>query len=109
MPINHDREALRASSGIKRWGAAAKLSRAGILRDCIAGILDYNPTSKGLNLDDAARVRVAAPLAIPPDHELDKLIFKGAVYQITSPVKGARPGGVAYFYDLDVLYESIAT
>lgn len=109
MPINHNREAQRAAAGIKRWGAPAKLSRNGVLRDCIAGVLDFNPTSKGLNLDGVARMRVAAPLAIPPDHEHDKLIFKGAVYQIPNPVKGARPGGVPYFYDFDVLYESAAS
>lgn len=108
MPINHTKEAQRAAAMIKRWGIAAKLSRNGTLRDCVAATLDFTPAGKGLNLDEVSRFLVAAPLAVPPDHELDKLVFNGSVYQLTAPVKGPRPGGVPYYYDITVLYESAA-
>lgn len=108
MPIDHNKEALRAASMIKRRGVASKLSRNGVLRDCVAAMLEFSPSGKGLNLDEVSRFLVAAPLAIPPDHERDKLIFNGAVYQLTAPVRGPRPAGIPYYYDLTTVYESAA-
>lgn len=105
MAIDHDGMAKRAGAMIARWGKKAKLLRDGVERDCVAAVLDYNPRARQLSLEGAERVLIAAPLDIPPDHEKDKLIHGGRLYQIPTPVKGPRPGDVAIFYDADIVYE----
>lgn len=105
MGIDHDGMARRAGSMIARWGKPAKLLRGGVLRDCVAAVLDYNPRARGLALEGAERALIAAPLAIPPDHEQDKLVHGEKLYQIPTPVKGPRPGDVVVFFDADIIYE----
>lgn len=96
----------RAGAIIARWGIPAQLLRGTTLRPCKAAILGHSPRARGLAMEGAEQVLIAAPLAIEPDHEQDFLIFKGKKYAIVSPVKGPRPGGDAIYYDADVVYNS---
>lgn len=108
MAIDFAEMAEHAAAMIRDWGSAAKLVRNGVERDCFAAVLDYNPRARGqaaLQLEGAERALIAAPLAIPPDFEQDKLAHGGKLYQIPTPVKGPRPAGVVVFYDADVIYE----
>jgi hypothetical protein len=106
MSIADDSMALRAKSLIERWGGPAQLLRGGVLRDCTAAVLSYNPRAEKLNLAEAERVYIAGPLDVPPDHEQDVFIKGGKKYSIVSPVKGPRPNDTPIFFDLDVLYVS---
>lgn len=111
MTIADDVMAARAADHIARWGGPAKLLRNGTtLRDCTAAFLDYNPRGEGLGLREAARLLIAAPLAIPPDHEVDEVILteggRTARYAIVAPVKGPRPGGIAVYFDCDIVYRA---
>lgn len=92
---------------IERWGGPAYLFREddGIARECIAAKVDNTPRARGLALEGAARYLIAAPLAIEPDHELDKLVVGSKLYQIVNPVKGPQPNDVSIYFDLDVVYE----
>jgi len=94
-----------AGDMIRDWGAPAKLLRGASTRECFGAVLDYTPRTQGLALEGSQRMLMVAPLAIPPDHEHDKLIWKGGLYQLPSPVKGPRPGGPTVFYDFEVLFE----
>lgn len=105
MTIADEAMAARAGAMVERWGGPAHLLRAGVMRTCIAAVLDYNPRANRLNLDGAERCLLdASTITIPPDHELDHLVKDGLEYRIVAPVKGPRPGGVVIYYDLDVLY-----
>lgn len=105
MPIDHS--ALQASAGsmIGDWGLPAQLLRGSELRPCTAAVLDYIPRGKQLILEGAERCLIAAPLAIPPNHELDKLVKSGKLYNIVDPAKGPRPADIAVYYDLLIIYD----
>ena len=84
-----------------------KLRRAGVDRDCIAAILDYGPRERDLVIDGAVRCLIAAEgLEVPPDFELDQLIFRNVLYRMVGPIRGPRPNGIPIFYDTPVLYDT---
>jgi hypothetical protein len=99
--------AARAASMIERWGGPAQLLRNGTtLRDCTAAVLDFTPHGEGLGLRGTKRALIAAPLAIPPDHEQDELIHNGERYAIVQPVKGPRPAVSVIYYDAELAYRA---
>lgn len=106
MSIADEGMALRAAAHIERWGVTAYLLRDDVARECKAAILDHTPRSRGLAMEGAERMLIAAPLDIEPDYEVDRIVFQGSIYQLVAPVKGPRPAGVAIYFDADVVYES---
>jgi hypothetical protein len=111
MGFDHIGSQGRAGELIARWGKPAKLLRieGGQLRDCIAAKLEFSPRERGLIMEGAERVLIAANgLTIAPDHQLDMFInlITSKQYRIVQPVKGPRPGDVAIFYDLSIVYDA---
>jgi len=116
--FNFNRIQRRADSLIARFGGGlgkGKLRREGIPdRPCSCVIIEYSPNEKGLVLDGSRRALVSrfdpvtkAPLALPPNHELDKLVFAGEVMRIVKPDTGPRPNGEPVYHDLEVTYDSL--
>lgn len=102
----------RAHTALKRWNGNKPgfLVRAGVRRAALIARSEYSPKERALYLDGRERMIVAAyGLTVPPDHELDQLIFNGKLYRIIEPVKGARPDGTAMLYDCACLYDSVVT
>ena len=107
MAFDYTRAQQTVDRQIKRFGKAAVLRRSGVDRPCHAALLDYNPHGKDLILEGARRALVSPlGLDVPPNHELDLLVFDGEVLRIVAPVKGPRPSGTAVYYDLMVVYQS---
>lgn len=105
MTIADDAMASRAGAIISRYGKPAQLLRDGVVRDCTAAILGHSPRARALQLEAAEQMLIAAPLAVEPDHELDKVVFGTKLFAIVAPVKGPRPADIAIYYDLDVVHE----
>lgn len=105
---DHARAQRVAGNQIERFGSPGKLRRAGVDRDCKVAILEYGPRESQLRLEGYERALIAAPLAVPPDHEADLLVANGNVYRIVLPIRGPRPGGHAIYYEAQVLYDSRA-
>jgi hypothetical protein len=115
--FNFDRLQRRADSLIARFGGGSGLGtlrRDGIDDRVVSCVLtEYTPHEKELRLEGSRRALVSrfdpdtgAPLALPPNHELDKLVFAGEVLRIVSPDTGIRPNGTPIFHDLEVVYDS---
>jgi hypothetical protein len=114
--FNFARIQKRADSLIARFGGGTglgKLRRNGVDRPCTCVLIEYKPFEKQFVLEGARRALVSRfdpntgqPLDLPPNHELDKLVFAGEVLRIVAPDKGPRPNGEPVFHDLEVLYDS---
>lgn len=104
-------EAMQSDAGdmIARWGGPGYLlNDNNEARPITVAILDYNPRARGLALEGAERAIISAVgLDEPPDYEHDKLWHGGKLYQIPTPVKGPRPGGIVMYHDADIVYESV--
>lgn len=86
-----------------------KLRRDGADRNCTVAILEYKPHEKGLILEGALRALISTiNLNEPPDHEQDKLVHNGKIYNLVLADVGPRPGGTAIFHDMSVVYDSAA-
>ena len=95
---------------IRRWGGPAFLERDGVRRPCVAARQEYKPQEVALFEIGSERMYVSAKnLAVPPDPQLDKLIFNGKRYSITQEPKGPRPNGMVMFYDCNVMLIGDAT
>src|SRR5690606_3129282 len=93
---------------MKRWGAIGALRRDGSSdREAWMAILDFNPRDRDLIEQGYRRCVIAAKgLDVPPDRELDVIVFNGEIWRIQSPVRGPRPNGVPIFYECEVNYDS---
>jgi len=114
VAFNYTRSQQTAHRQIARFGGPAKLRRNGVDRDCTAAVVDFDPKDRNLILDGARRVLVSplhngAPLAIPPNHEQDLLIYKGEVLMLVQPPRGPRPAAISIFYDLAGIYKEAGT
>ena len=104
--VSH-RQIIRFGSSSRVPGAVGKLRRGAVERTCYVAVLDYTPREQSLRLEYSRRALISViGLAIPPDHELDKLVVGGEVFRLTKPPEGPRPGGVPIFHDCEVQYES---
>lgn len=99
---------------IATHGGRGKLRRGTTDRNCSAALIDWTPREQGLRLEGSRRALISAldpvtglPLAIPPDHEQDQLVFGGSVYRLPLPDRGPRPDGATVgFHDYEVTYDS---
>lgn len=107
---DHARAQRVAGNQIERFGSPGKLRSIadGSERDCKVAILEYGPRESQLRLEGYERALIAAPLAVPPNHETDLLVANGNVYRIVLPIRGPRPGGHAIYYEAQVLYDARA-
>ena len=113
-PFDYGRSQRKADDMIRRRGGTGKLRREGSAdRGCSCVVIEYTPRERGLVNDGARRALVSAldpatraPLATPPDHMLDRVVFAGEVLRIVAPDRGPRPSGVVVFHDLEVRYDS---
>lgn len=94
---------------IRRWGGAAATS-ARLVRDdgsrsCVAARLEYSPRERGLFLDNSSRILIAGDsVAVPPDHDMDIVLYAGQHYRILSKPTGFRQGdGTVLYYDCNVV------
>lgn len=102
----------RAQRALRRWngGKPGYLVRNGVRRPAVIARGSYNHRERELFLDGSERFLIAAyKLQVPPDHELDLILFNGNLYRITSPVTGPRPDGTVMLYDCNCLYDSSVT
>lgn len=111
MAFNWNRALGTTNRQITRFGANALLRRVvnGSNQDraCVAAVLEYSPRNRALVTEGASRVLISAQnLTIPPDEELDRLIWKGAAYRFPKPIRGIRPAGIVLFYDGEVVYDT---
>ena len=112
--FDYARTQKKADNLIRRFGGPGLLRRVGSDdRGCTCVVIEYTPREAGLVNDGSRRALVSAldpttraPLAEPPDHELDLLIFAGEVLRIVAPDTGPRPSGTVVFHDLEVRYDS---
>lgn len=89
---------------IQRWGGIGYLVRAGVQRAATMARIEYNAQERGLFLDKSSRIRVSViGLAIPPDHEQDRILYKGETYNIMMPPTGPRVTEEFIFYDCNVM------
>jgi len=93
---------------IRYWGGReatrARLVRDGQQRVCVAARLEYTPRERGLFEDGSSRILIAGnSVTIPPDNELDLLLFAGKHYRIMQ-VTGYRQGDdTVLYYDCNVV------
>jgi len=117
MAYNYTRARQTSDMQIAKFGGGKGLGllrREGIAdRKVTCAVIDYKPNEQGLREVGARRAMVSALdpvtggiLAVPPDHNKDKLIFAGEVLRIVNPDRGPRPSGVPVYHDLEVLYDS---
>lgn len=113
MAFDYDHSRRTTDRLIRRFGRRAALRRNDTDRPVSAGVVEWKPHEKGLVLEGSQRAVVSALdpttkeiLAVPPDHEQDKLIFNGKIYRLVAPDRGPRPDGNAVFHDLEVIYDS---
>jgi hypothetical protein len=114
--FNYARLQKRADNMITRFGGKknnGKLRRNGVDRPCTCVVIEYTPSAVGLVQPGSRRALVSkfdpttgAPLAQPPDHEQDLLVFAGDVLRIVMPDSGPRPNGDPVYHDLEVQYDS---
>jgi hypothetical protein len=112
--VSYESMTTKATSLIKRRGSLGKLRRAGIPdRNCYCVITDYSPRERGLRNEGARRALISvedpatgAYMAIPPNHEVDTLVYAGEVLRIPTPVEGARPLDKFLYFELEVVYDS---
>lgn len=112
--LDYQRTRKKADKLITRFGqpTPAKLRRAGVDRDCTAVLIDYRSNERGLRLEGARRLLISTynPTTrtdlVPPDHELDMVVFNNELLRIVKPDEGLRPGGITIFHDLEVVYDS---
>lgn len=103
---------IRAHAALRRWngGKPGFLVRAGVRRAAVIARGEYSPRERQLYLDGREKLMIAAyQLAVPPDHELDQIIFNSRLYRIIEPVKGARPDGTVMLYECACLFDSVVT
>lgn len=92
---------------ITRWGRTAQLDRSGSLRNCKCAIVDYRPRDRDLVTDGARRALIAAQgLTIPPDRELDILVFNGQRFRFAAKPTVYGPDGTDILYDCEVIYDA---
>jgi len=116
MAFNYAQMQRTAASLITNFGGRGVLRRAGLKdRPIQCVVIDYKPEEQGLVNTGARRCLVSridpvtrAPMKIPPDHLLDKVVFAGEVLRIVKPDTGPRPNGTIVYHDLEVLYDSRA-
>jgi hypothetical protein len=103
--FNHLASQKRAHNHINRWGGIGQLVRGGVGRNATMAILEFSPRERNLVEEGVERIRVSAKgLTVPPDTDLDQVVFKGRKYNIQEPPLGPRPNGIAIFHDLYVIY-----
>jgi hypothetical protein len=94
---------------IQRWGGIGYLVRDGVQRAATMAEMEYTPRERGLFLDMSTRIRISAiGLAVAPDHEQDKIIYAGQLYNIVRPVEGPRITGQFVFYDCPAIMTGAA-
>lgn len=107
MTYNSARGQYRSFLQIRKFGRQGYLRRDGVDRPCMVGIIDYKPYDASLREVGAQRALIAAyKLEVPPERDLDLLIFGDEVHRFSAPIKGPRPDGVVLFFDCEVVYDS---
>lgn len=90
-------------------GVVGYLVRGAVQRVATMARVDYTPRANGLALDKVSKIRISViGLAVPPDFELDEIIYAGERYRITAEPTGPRLGGTFVYYDCDVVYTSVS-
>lgn len=90
---------------IQRWGGIGYLVRGSEQRAATMARIEYTPQQRGLFGDKASRIRISViGLAVPPDHELDHILYKGESYNIVLPISGPRVTGEFVYYDCDCMF-----
>lgn len=90
---------------IQRWGGIGYLIRGSVQRAATMARMEYTPRERGLYADKSSRIRVSAiGLVLPPDHEQDRILYKGEEYNILMPVEGPRVTGVFIYYDCNAMF-----
>ena len=101
------RQIIRFGRTPENPNSVGQLRRSGILRDCTTAILEYKPHEKGLVLEGAQRSLISViGLTLPPNHELDILLYNGRAYRLVQADMGPRPGGTPIFHDYQVIYDA---
>lgn len=102
---------LKADALIRKNGRSdAKLRRGSVNRRCAAVVVDYKPREQELRSVGAQQALVSCfdpitkAVIIPPDPNLDVLVWNGSIYNIVAPDRGPRPAGDAVWHDLEVVY-----
>lgn len=90
---------------IVRWGGTGKLNRDGVRRSAVMAIVDWTPRERagGLVIENAVRIRVACPIAIPPEFDKDVIEFGGFSYRIADKPRGPLIGNTVVFYDCNAI------
>lgn len=104
MPFNHARAQKQAHKLIARWGGKGQLVRAGVTRDATMAVLDFKPNERSLLEEGEEVIRVSAyQLTVPPNFELDTIVFGGSTFRIYKPITGPRPNNLVIYYDCNCL------
>lgn len=71
---------------IRKYGVRGFLRRNSVNRAITVALIEWDPREKGLRLEGSRRALISAldpdtgaPLAVPPDHELDQLVVANAL------------------------------
>lgn len=114
--FNYARMVQKADQLIAKFGqpTPALLRRTGIDdRKCTAVMIDYKPREQGLRNVGARRFLISTidpitrlTLKLPPDFELDLIVFAGSAYRFPTPDEGPRPAGVTLYHDMEGIYDS---
>lgn len=114
--FNYARMVKKANQLIQKFGqpTPAKLRRDGINdRPCTVVMIGYTPRQQELRSVGAVRFLISTidpvthlTLALPPNHELDMVVFAGSVYRLPTPDEGPRPGGTILYHDMEGVYDA---
>ena len=105
MPHNYARSQSVADRMIRKYGAVAALRRANVDRMCYAVESDFTPAERAgklINPVDRLFLVSSMGLLIPPNNEVDTLIFKGEVLRIKAPPGRLAPAGIVVYWELQV-------